>query len=403
MSSLYRQEALDYQAHAFAGDLFLILQLALSILVGLACVLFCAFVLLFAFLQIPETLPAQGEIEPQAGVITLAANQRGLVKLVEKNQGAHVKAGERIALISDVRKNANGQDVQDAVSNEIRSRLLSTNEEKAKKLRQLAENEKLFANKLQLFNAKLHSTMEEITIQQSKLQVAKLDLQTFQEYSRKGYLSQAGLQSRQSAVFDIEAHIKALERNKISSQQEIADLSEQREKNRAATDSELNVLNRASASHQQELLESESQNIQHVAAPQNGIISSLMIRPGQFLTDGQAMLSIIPDNSPLQARLYVPESAISFLKIGNKVALRYRAFPFQLYGKQWATIRSIADSPLNMNGNRNEQPVYLVTAELNSEKIGQNKYIGNIRAGMQVAAEIIIDSQTIPQLILGMR
>ena len=49
----------------------------------------------------------------------------------------------------------------------------------------------------------------------------------------------------------------------------------------------------------------------------------------------------------MQAELLAPSSAIGFIHKGDRVLLRYSAFPYQKFGEYWGTVVSVSRRRLN--------------------------------------------------------
>jgi len=56
---------------------------------------------------------------------------------------------------------------------------------------------------------------------------------------------------------------------------------------------------------------------------------------------------LAPDGVPLEAELLIPSAAVGFVRAGQRVALRYEAFPYQKFGLQGGRVRQISQSALS--------------------------------------------------------
>ena len=88
------------------------------------------------------------------------------------------------------------------------------------------------------------------------------------------------------------------------------------------------------SSNTQELIEMQSR--QHIAIQANlsGVIGTINAEVGQFVDLSKPLLTVLPENTPLIAQLYVPSRAIGFVKEGDQVLLRYQAYPYQKFSMQ---------------------------------------------------------------------
>ena len=123
------------------------------------------------------------------------------------------------------------------------------------------------------------------------------------------------------------------------------------------------------------------------------------------------MLKIVPQNATMQAELLAPSSAIGFIHQGERVLLRYSAFPYQKFGEYWGTVVSISRAALNPEeveslrpGRRcpgkQTGPFYRVIVKPDSQFV---KVYGEERmlpASMQVQAYALLDRRPLYQWIL---
>jgi membrane fusion protein len=86
-----------------------------------------------------------------------------------------------------------------------------------------------------------------------------------------------------------------------------------------------------------------------VLAPQAGELAALLVQPGQAVTAGQTLATLLPAGSSLEAELYVPTRAAGHLRPGMPVRLRVDAFPYARYGQITGHVREVARSAVTAN------------------------------------------------------
>src|SRR5690606_33926609 len=96
----------------------------------------------------------------------------------------------------------------------------------------------------------------------------------------------------------------------------------------------------------QEMVQAAAAGSALVKSPVPGIVASRLVRPGRRVHAGQVVMSRWPRGSLLQAQLLVPSRAIGFIAPGDKVLLRYQAYPYQKFGHQQGEIVRISRSAL---------------------------------------------------------
>lgn len=404
MSSLFRQEALDHHSRAWRGEVLLIRPVPLTIMVNLCAILLCGILALIFFWEIPETILLQGEIKTQKGQILLYAPEIGIINETYVKPGDYIKAGDRIFKIANAKISENNKNVQKYIIEQIKKRIASFENERSRKIFQFSENKISLASRKKLTEAQLKAIESENGIGEEKLQAAKLDYNQYEEYTTKGYLSPAGLRAKRNTVLDIEAQTKVLLRSKISIFRELEEIGDQIKKLHAAFDGDMLTIDRNLMTENQLLKEREFIQTQIVSSPVDGIVDAINVRSGQFANTSQVLGAVTPNAAPLQLELRVSERAISYIKVGEKIAMRYHAFPYRKYGTRPATIRTVSQTPLQSSAIEINKvaSLYLVTAELDENSIKYDEKIFSLKAGMAADVEINIDRQTLVKFALGL-
>lgn len=146
-----------------------------------------------------------------------------------------------------------------------------------------------------------------------------------------------------------------------------------------------------------------------VQAPADGVISNLIAKVGDRVTVERPLASLVPYGDKLSAVLYVHNKDIGFVEVGQKILLRYDAFPYQNYGMYEATVVQIDDSPLmpqeiNLNIGPDPaapyEPFFRVVAELAKQTVKVQGKEQALHAGVTFIGDIVGDRRKIWQWIL---
>ena len=122
------------------------------------------------------------------------------------------------------------------------------------------------------------------------------------------------------------------------------------------------------------------------------------------------MLKIVPQHTSMQAQLLAPSSAIGFIHQGERVLLRYSAFPYQKFGEYGGIVATVSHaaltpdevqtllagaSAINQGG-----PFYRVIVEPDSPSVKIDGEDRPLPASMQVQAFVLLDRRPLYQWIL---
>lgn len=131
-----------------------------------------------------------------------------------------------------------------------------------------------------------------------------------------------------------------------------------------------------------------------LTAPISGTINEQVIHgKGEVVTGGTALLTIVPENSGIVAEIKVTNRDLSYIRLGQKVALKMEAFPYQRFGKLWGKVIAISPSS-HSDAEGNQFFMITIRPEKNALKDETGK-LHPIRSGMSVTADIITREKSI--------
>jgi len=136
------------------------------------------------------------------------------------------------------------------------------------------------------------------------------------------------------------------------------------------------------------------------ATVDEGIVTTVHVQRGQLIDAGKPIATIVKTNAPLMARVLVQNKDIGHLAIGQKVQIKYFAYPFQEYGIQEGSIDNISPRPSTQPG---EESLYVVDVTLASETVrrqgsGIQKHL---EIGLQGMAEIKTGEQHFIEILFA--
>jgi hemolysin D len=159
-------------------------------------------------------------------------------------------------------------------------------------------------------------------------------------------------------------------------------------------------------------------------APTSGTVQALAVTTiGQVVTTGQQLLTIVPDGGRIQAEVYVSNTDIGFIKVGQDVVVKVDTFPFTRFGSLHGKVIDVANdaideqtahrqqanptSTANANatgGGAPGQPqnfVFLVTVALEESAMKIDEKVIPLTPGMTLSAEIKTDDRRIIGYLLS--
>lgn len=393
---LFREEVLATRRHSWLGGISLAQPLALwalALAAGLAAV---AVGLFLATGTYTRRAHVAGELVPDLGLSTVVAPSDGVVARLDVHEGERVLAGGTLALISIPRTTANGAGATEAIASGLERRRESLNSSDASQAALSAA--RVAGTKAQLDAARreLEQAVEQAGSHRRQVALARETLERYQALERDHYLSTLQLRQQEQALLEqinvqqqLERQVTALSRQRAQLEQVLLELPIERSSQAAAAMRELTLLDREEVQNQisTELL---------VQAPVSGLLTTILVTPGQAVRVGQPLLSMLPAGSRLRAQLLVSSRAIGFVRAGDRVLLRYAAYPYQKFGHHGGVVVAISRSALggaqlagiSENGQQSE-PYYRIFVDLDRQSIVAYGRDESLRPGMLVDADIM--------------
>jgi hemolysin D len=84
-------------------------------------------------------------------------------------------------------------------------------------------------------------------------------------------------------------------------------------------------------------------------APVSGVVQQLAVTTvGQVVSSGQALMTIVPPDAPLEIEAMILNKDIGFVRIGQPAIVKVEAFPFTRYGTIDGTVTKISADAVDM-------------------------------------------------------
>ncbi len=397
--SLFRKEVIKNQGERILGDVILSQPVSHYIYSGfLALVTFIA--LLFLLLNdYSRKQSVVGFLVPDSGVVSVYPSQTSILNELMVQEGDNVYINTELFRLQIEQ----GSNENNYASNQILENL--TAQESV--LVETKIQEELFLQNIlvQHENNIAYLQTEIAQLERLKHSHEELSLLEEQSYNRAQLLftretiSQSDLEDAQKSLLQSTIQLQNINLTLAQNISKLHQSEIDRENHIIRSFREIaDIENRISEiSKQKVTTHSEKQNIIH--SPVSGRITSLLPEIGQRVSPNVPVLSIIPDNSVLEAQLYVPTRAIGFIQIGQTVNIKYDAFPYERFGLYDGTVSKISNSIMEQNelpiDIQLKEPVYKITVSLAQQSITAYSEKIFLKPGLMLSADVILDERSL--------
>ncbi|NGY07057.1 HlyD family secretion protein [Solimonas terrae] len=353
MSSLYRREALAARNAAPYGRIVLIQPPSLRLLGAVAIAFAIVVVLFLIFGSYTRHNTVSGQLLPDAGLIKIYSPITGVVleRHVQENQ--QVKPGDVLFVVSGERSLG----VRDSGAQAERTDGIGSNVPAASKSAELSRQ-------LDLLD-------QQIETQRKRLDIGRNAIQAYAGLVAKRYVSREQLQEKQAGFLEQESQLQILERERISLSHEL--------------------------------------DLQYlvITATQAGTATTVTADVGQTAESDRPLLCIVPANSELHAELMAPSRAVGFVRPGDRVSLRYPAYPYQKFGRYGGTVSFVSktslpsgESSLYGQSPATGEPAYEIRVKLDRQSVDAYGRAQPLRSGMTLEADLLQDRRRLYEWVL---
>ena len=342
-----------------------------------------------------ESATIAGRLVPVQGMATVLAPVAGVVRWLDVDDGKRVVEGDTLALVTTARAMPDIGDANLAFEYGLQQKEDSLVLAREAYKEQLAAQSTGLHEQMQAARAEAQQIDLQIRTRRELIRIAGDVLTRKRGFEAASAAGLAAAEQQEALVLDYTAQLQSLRRQQAATQRLIAQLKQAMGElpgRRKANDA-------AYAEHLAQLrldrVENEANAALLVKAPVDGVVVAQMVKPGQSVRLGQPLLSLLPGDGRLQAELLVPGRAIGAMAPGDRVVLRYQAFPHQKFGAQHGTIAHISRTAVDSEqaSFAAELPAvreafYRVTVELTNQAILAHGRMEPLKPGMMLDAQV---------------
>lgn len=402
MNGLFRREVLEARRGSWLGSISLAQPVRLWVLT-MGSVVSAAVVLGFLlFGEYTRRSRVVGELVPDLGLSTVMAPSAGVVAMLHADEGDQVQRQAALLLINVPRVTAAGDDALNVLREGQQARIASLNELQGAQAMQLQAQAQGLQLQHDALRRELTQIEGEIQTRGEQVRIGRETVQRYRQVAEQRYVSLVQLNQQEQSMLDVlnaqqalQRQATSLRRNLAQLEQMLAEVPQQLRAALATSSRDLAVLG-------QEAVQMEADGELLLRAPVGGLVASRLVEAGQMVQAGQPILSLLPDGSTLRAQLLVPSAAIGFVKAGDRVLLRYHAYPYQKFGSHQGTVVRVSRSAVPVSGTRPEsgEPVYRVLVTLDRQSVLAYGHPEPLRPGMRLEADIMGERRRLYEWLL---
>lgn len=339
----------------------------------------------------------RGWLVARDGVALIRADAAGVIDRIDVSAGGKVRAGETLIAVRKERYLADGRSRRDAISSRLHEQVEAL--ERQVDLLRAEERVELDSISAQLdrLDEQQRALNQENADQQRRLQTAQEKISRLAQSALSGASSDWSLLNQQDEYAQLRQRSAQLRQSSTALQREQEELRARGKALPMETERLIAGLVSEMSQLQQRITDQEFNQSVAFKSPIPGRLASIDVREGETVLPNQRMATVMPVDAYLLAEVFVPSSAIAFIKPGQTVRLMFDAFPPRQFGTFAGEVASVSDSVL-MPADLPQtffprEATFSVKIRIRTQTVELETGSVPLRPGMLLAAEIILESR----------
>ena len=350
-----------------------------------------------------------GWLVPEQGLVHVFAPRPAVATRVLVQEGAVVALGQPLVDLSTEEQSAALGDTQAQVARELAAQRDGFAAEGERNAQLLREQRASLAVRLAAMAQEQRNLEQEIVLQKTRVEMARQWETRLRELQKIGFVLEQQVRGSAQDALEQAARAQELERNLSALGRERATLDGELKSIPLRIAAQEAATRRGVAATARDLAETEARRALAIPAPQAGTVAAVHVTPGAAVHPAAPLLSIVPQGARLEAHLYAPSRAVGFVRPGQPVLLRYRAYPYQKFGHYRGTIAGVSRSAIEPSalppGFAATPPgpaesLYRIVVRLERQDVTAYGKAVPLQPGMQLDADILLDRRRLVEWVL---
>jgi membrane fusion protein len=342
---LFRPQSLRGRELAWQGRPMLALGLPAAFTSFASVALAAATAALITFGSYARRVDMEGTVLPTIGLVVISSPSPGWIEALAAREGEIIEKGAPLYTLDLDTATKDGRTQQQIIHVQRVEREALT-QQIDRKTRMSEETQRELRQKIENLKVQIDQLGEQITMQQGFFKVINKEYNLFLDLTERHQASLNELDSRQQAWMQSQSKLQELESSKLRLKGELNDAQYQLATIAITSSDEIDTLRNKILEIDEKLANSEARRSIEIRAPEAGVVTAIIGHPGQVVSTGSPMLKLVPQPAIMHVELLAPSSAIGFIRQGDRVLLRYSAFPYQKFGEYWGTVVTVSDAAL---------------------------------------------------------
>ncbi|MFW3749301.1 HlyD family secretion protein [Klebsiella pneumoniae] len=354
---VFRSEALEYHSDTEYGDVVIPASLSMTACAVATLFIFICVVLFVYYGSYTRKAHLTGIVMPSSGLVKITPQYAGYITQLTVSEGQHVIAGEPLYHINGEHFNEQGAGTLAAMNLSLRTQYAMLSSQETLELRDNQQQQAAIKQRIASLQLQVKSAEQRLQMAERQVGLTTSVMGSYKKLAGTHYVSDIEYQQKQIEVSTAQQNVEDQRQGLLQLRTAIEAAKDDLNHLIILGGSRKAELDRQLQEIRQQQEELAGQENITLTAPVSGTVAAVLVRQGQSVRALEPVMTVVPDNASLQIELYAASQNAGFIRPGQRVALRFAAFPYQKFGVQYGTIREISRTTLTPSDLLSVSPV----------------------------------------------
>jgi len=342
---LFRREAIESQRSRWRGRAILLPGIPVWLVTGFCISFIIAFLVFVIAGTYTRRINVTGEITTYPRAASVYSSVQGVVVRRFVNEGQIIKIGDSIYQI-DVSKSTRSGVVSDNQRKDIEDQLGRISDIISRLQSSKKNTLAMLTNQREQYTSAFKRSSEIIKRAEEGIRIMKENMENYRHYQIKGLINKDQLTNQVALYYQQQNNMLGLSGQNEQNSLQITTLESQMQTQAAEFDNQIYQMELQRYELQKELINIDAGGEIIVKALSAGRVDSLSVTVGQMVNVGDSLLQVIPQKiDHYNLVIWVPNDALPYITAGDRVNVRYEAFPAEKFGQFAGSVSIISKAP----------------------------------------------------------
>ncbi|EEI3955164.1 HlyD family secretion protein [Salmonella enterica] len=383
------------------------------LLVISVCIIFLTVFITFVIMgSYTRRVNVSGEITTWPRPVNIYSSVQGFIVKQFVTEGQEIRKGEPVYQI-DVSRSTSSGVVSDNQRKDIENQIVRI----ANIISRLEDSKKATLQTLEKQKMQYQEAFERSTAivrrAEEGIIIMKNNMNNYRTYQKKGLINKDQLTNQTALYYQQQNNLLSLSGQNEQNALQITSLESQIKIQATDFDNRIYQMELQRYELQKELINTDVNGEVIIRALSDGKIDSLSVTVGQMVSAGDSLLQIIPDKiKDHYLVVWAPNDAVPYINPGDRVNIRYEAFPAEKFGQFAATVLLVSKTPASSqemltyqgapkNNQNTSVPYYKIVVRPDLQEIRYDGKFLPIENGMKAQGTLFLEKRKIYQWMLS--